>query len=59
MTHFCRIPYVIVELPQIKGGNSMKKLLAIILALVCCLSLLACSAGDTAMETNEHLVMPV
>ena len=31
----------------------MKKLLAIILALACCLSLMACSTGETIPETTE------
>ena len=31
----------------------MKKLLAIILALACCLSLMACSTGETVPETTE------
>ena len=31
----------------------MKKLLAIILALACCLSLVACSSGETIPETTE------
>lgn len=31
----------------------MKKLLAFILALVCCLSLMACSAGETVPGTTE------
>ena len=53
MGHFFRIGCDIVELPQIIGGNSMKKLLAIILALVCCLSLVACSSGETIPETTE------
>ena len=53
MGHFFHIAYDIVELPQIKGGNSMKKLLAIILALACCLSLVACSSGEAIPETTE------
>ena len=52
MGHFFRIACGIVGLPQIKGGNSMKKLLAIILALACCLSLVACSSGETPPETT-------
>lgn len=32
----------------------MRKLLAIILVLACCLSLAACSSGETAPETTEH-----
>ena len=53
MGRFFHMAYDIVELPKIKGGNSMKKLLAIILALACCLSLMACSTDGTTQETTE------
>ena len=53
MGRFFRIDCDIVELPQIIGGNSMKKLLATILALACCLALMACSSGELILETTE------
>ena len=53
MGRFFHMAYDIVELPQIIGGNSMKKLLSIILALVCTLSVVACSTGETIPETTK------
>ena len=53
MGRFCRIIYVIVELPQISGGNSMKKLLVITLAVVLCLSAAACSTSVSAPEATQ------
>jgi hypothetical protein len=52
MGHFFHIGCDIVELPQIIGGNSMKKLFAIILVLTCCLSLVACSLGEPTQTTQ-------